>query len=88
MAQERTDQGLGGRRRNTASVPDLVSRAREGDARAVARLISLVEEDGFFVTGHAAAISTRAVLRGLRSAIEGIPLFMTLNGGFSGGMQQ
>ena len=34
----------GGRRRSTASVPDLVSRARAGDARAVARLISLVED--------------------------------------------
>lgn len=34
----------GGRRRTTASVPDLVARAREGDARAVARLISLVED--------------------------------------------
>ena len=33
-----------GRRRTTASVPDLVARAREGDARAVARLISLVED--------------------------------------------
>ncbi len=37
--------GGGGRRRSTASVPDLVSRAREGDARAVARLISLVEDE-------------------------------------------
>ncbi|GAB3786724.1 methylmalonyl Co-A mutase-associated GTPase MeaB [Nocardioides ungokensis] len=35
---------MGGRRRSTASVPDLVSRAREGDPRAVARLISLVED--------------------------------------------
>jgi len=35
---------VGGRRRSTASVPDLVSRAREGDPRAVARLISLVED--------------------------------------------
>jgi LAO/AO transport system kinase len=34
----------GGRRRSTASVPDLVSSARDGDARAVARLISLVED--------------------------------------------
>jgi LAO/AO transport system kinase len=33
-----------GRRRSQASVPDLVERAREGDARAVARLISLVED--------------------------------------------
>lgn len=35
----------GGRRRASASVPDLVSRARAGDARAVARLISLVEDE-------------------------------------------
>jgi LAO/AO transport system kinase len=34
----------GGRRRAAVSVPDLVSCAREGDARAVARLISLVED--------------------------------------------
>lgn len=34
----------GGRRRSTASVPDLVSGAREGDPRSVARLISLVED--------------------------------------------
>jgi LAO/AO transport system kinase len=33
-----------GSRRSKASVPDLVGRAREGDARAVARLISLVED--------------------------------------------
>jgi LAO/AO transport system kinase len=33
-----------GRRRAQASVPDLVERARSGDARAVARLISLVED--------------------------------------------
>ncbi len=39
-----TSEGLG-RRGSTASVPDLVSRAREGDARAVARLISLVEDE-------------------------------------------
>jgi len=31
-------------RRTTASVPDLVERARSGEARAVARLISLVED--------------------------------------------
>jgi LAO/AO transport system kinase len=34
-----------GGRRSRASVPDLVERAREGDARAVARLISLVEDE-------------------------------------------
>jgi LAO/AO transport system kinase len=33
-----------GGRRSRASVPDLVERARDGDARAVARLISLVED--------------------------------------------
>jgi HK97 family phage major capsid protein len=53
-----------------------------------AGLIALVEEDGYFVTGHAAAVRVRAVLRGLQSAIEGIPLFATLNGGVSGGMQE
>ncbi len=36
---------VGGRRSGAASVPDLVSRARDGDARAVARLISLVEDE-------------------------------------------
>ncbi|MBB6629253.1 methylmalonyl Co-A mutase-associated GTPase MeaB [Nocardioides sp. KIGAM211] len=40
-----TAAARGGRRRSTASVPDLVGRAREGDARAVARLISLVEDE-------------------------------------------
>jgi LAO/AO transport system kinase len=39
-----TDERIGGRRRSAASVPDLVARARDGDARAVARLISLVED--------------------------------------------
>jgi LAO/AO transport system kinase len=34
----------GGGRRSAASVPDLVARARAGEARAVARLISLVED--------------------------------------------
>jgi LAO/AO transport system kinase len=36
--------GVGGRR-SRASVPDLVERARKGEARAVARLISLVEDE-------------------------------------------
>lgn len=35
----------GVRRRSGASVPDLVARAREGDPRAVARLISWVEDE-------------------------------------------
>ena len=34
-----------GGRRSPASVPDLVTHARKGDARAVARLISLVEDE-------------------------------------------
>ena len=38
-----TRAGLGGRR-SQASVPELVERARGGEARAVARLISLVED--------------------------------------------
>jgi LAO/AO transport system kinase len=39
-----TSRGVGGRR-SQASVPDLVERARKGEARAVARLISLVEDE-------------------------------------------
>jgi LAO/AO transport system kinase len=38
-----TSQGRGGRN-SAASVPDLVARARDGQPRAVARLISLVED--------------------------------------------
>jgi GTPase len=37
--------GRVGGRRSRASVPDLVERARNGEARAVARLISLVEDE-------------------------------------------
>ena len=40
-----TGAGVGSRRGSAASVPDLVERARDGDARAVARLISLVEDE-------------------------------------------
>src|SRR4051794_657668 len=43
MADPRSDKSVGGRR-STPSVPDLVRRARDGDPRAVARLISLVED--------------------------------------------
>ncbi len=42
--QGSTTGGAGRGRRTTASVPDLVERARKGEARAVARLISLVED--------------------------------------------
>ncbi len=52
--------GLGGRRRNAASVPDLVSLAREGDARAVARLISLVEDQSPLLREVMAALSPHA----------------------------
>ncbi len=48
---------LGGRRRTSASVPDLVARAREGDARAVARLISLVEDESPLLREVMAALS-------------------------------
>jgi len=51
---------LGGRRRNSASVPDLVSRARAGDARAVARLISLVEDQSPLLREVMAALSPHA----------------------------
>lgn len=38
-------------------------------------VIALVEEDGFMVTGHIAALSLRAKLRGLRD-LQGQPIFM------------
>ena len=38
-------------------------------------VIALVEEDGFMVTGHVAALTMRAKLRGLRD-LQGQPLFM------------
>ncbi len=44
MTQGTKGGAAGPRRRSAASVPDLVERARKGDARAVARLISLVED--------------------------------------------
>ncbi len=44
MTQGAKGGAAGPRRRSAASVPDLVERARKGDARAVARLISLVED--------------------------------------------
>ena len=50
----------GGRRRIAVSVPDLVSRAREGDARAVARLISLVEDESPLLREVMAALAPHA----------------------------
>jgi len=41
----------------------------------VGGLLSLVEDDGFFVNGHMAALSMRAQLRGLRDT-NGVPLFV------------
>ena len=38
-------------------------------------VLALVEEDGFMVTGHVAALTMRAKLRGLRD-LQGQPLFM------------
>ena len=40
-------------------------------------LISLVEEDGFMVSGHVAALTMRAKLRGLRDD-NGVPIFKSL----------
>ena len=44
MSEPAPNRGSSARRGSTASVPDLVERARAGDARSVARLISLVED--------------------------------------------
>ncbi|MGY1642477.1 methylmalonyl Co-A mutase-associated GTPase MeaB [Geodermatophilus sp. SYSU D00703] len=50
-----TPQGRRGRR--AADVPELVARARQGDARSVARLISLVEDASPLVREVAAALT-------------------------------
>lgn len=42
----------------------------------VGGVLSYVEEDGYFVNGHIAALSMRAKLRGLRSATDKVPLFV------------
>jgi HK97 family phage major capsid protein len=44
------------------------------DIMAEGGVISLVEEDGYMVNGHVAAMSMRAALRGLRTQ-DGIPIF-------------
>lgn len=46
------------------------------DIMGVGGVISLVEQDGFFVNGHVAALALRAQLRGLRDA-NGVPIFNT-----------
>jgi HK97 family phage major capsid protein len=40
-------------------------------------VIAKVEEDGYAVTGHVAALALRAKLRGLRSATDELPIFKT-----------
>ncbi|HEX8780008.1 MAG TPA: methylmalonyl Co-A mutase-associated GTPase MeaB [Nocardioides sp.] len=55
-----SDASSGGRRRGAASVPDLVSDAREGDPRAVARLISLVEDASPLLREVMAALAPHA----------------------------
>jgi LAO/AO transport system kinase len=47
-------------RRSTGDVADLVSRARDGDARAVARLISLVEDESPLLREVMAALTPHA----------------------------
>ena len=57
--------------RRSVDVPDLVERARTGDARAVARLISLVENDSPVLREVAAALvghGTGAQVVGLTGA--------------------
>lgn len=39
-------------------------------------VLSLVENDGFMVTGHIAAMTMKAKLRGLRSATDKLPIFV------------
>jgi LAO/AO transport system kinase len=55
-------------RRSTASVPDLVTRAREGDARAVARLISLVEDESPLLREVMAALAAQKRLHSAGNA--------------------
>ena len=53
------------------------------DIMGVGGLISLVEEDGYMVNGHASAIRTRAMLRGIADA-DGQPVFRPMTGMQSG----
>ncbi len=39
-------------------------------------VVSLVEEDGYLVTGHVGALSLRGQLRGLRSSATDLPIFL------------
>ncbi len=48
------------RRRSSGNVPELVGRARDGDARAVARLISLVEDESPLLREVMAALVSHA----------------------------
>ncbi|MBU1802413.1 MAG: methylmalonyl Co-A mutase-associated GTPase MeaB, partial [Actinobacteria bacterium] len=47
----------GSRRRGATSVPELVASARAGEARAVARLISLVEDESPLLREVTAALA-------------------------------
>jgi len=47
-------------------------------------LIALLEEDGYFPTGHVGAVSMRGALRGLRTT-DGVPVFRPMIEGAGGG---
>ena len=76
MSQGRTGSTTsstgGGRRRSAVPVPDLVSRARAGDARAVARLISLVEDESPLLREVMTALAPYAGSTGTRAHVVGI----------------
>ena len=59
-------------RRSTGDVPSLVAQAREGDARAVARLISLVEDESPLLREVMAALAPYAASSGPRAHVVGI----------------
>ncbi len=62
----------GGRRRAAVSAPDLVSRARAGDARAVARLISFVEDESPVLREVMAELAPYAASDKSRAQVVGI----------------
>ena len=73
-------------RRSTGNVPELVEKARSGDARSVARLISLVEDASPLPDGVAATLRERATRcrdsrssrAAMCSAVKGDPTIPTL----------
>jgi acetyl-CoA acetyltransferase len=65
-------------RRSTSDVPGLVEKARAGDARAVARLISLVEDASPLLREVMAGLATAAAARTDGGAIAlGHPIGMS-----------